>query len=239
MICRDISLLSPSENIIFDEVLLKLADLDQSPETIRFWESPNPFVVLGRICKVEDDLRIDHLLEDSIPVLRRGSGGGTVLQGRGCLNFSLILSKQKDKQLDDIKLSYQYILSRIVQALSKAGIDAKYLPISDIALNSTQKKISGNAQKRGKSFILHHGTLLYNFDLSLIEKYLKIPKSMPDYRENRNHSDFVTNISIDVDVFKKEMCEVFEAEQSNNKVSDAEKQLIEELIEEQTPIVKI
>src|SRR3989338_2013917 len=102
MLFKDISFPTPQENILFDDVLLSLAEEGKSESVLRCWESPKMFIVLGRIGKAADDIHIDTVLQDKIPVLRRSSGGGTVLQGKGCLNFSLILSKYDNPQLNDI-----------------------------------------------------------------------------------------------------------------------------------------
>lgn len=204
MIVKDVSLSSPSQNIILDEVLLKLAEEGVIGETLRFWESPSYFVVLGRIGRENEDVAAANVLRDNISVLRRASGGGTVLQGPGCLNFTFVLSKNRSPQMDDIKKSYHYILDFVLQALNDLGVAAQFFPTSDLALIDG-RKFSGNAQKRGKKFILHHGTILYNFDLSKIEKYLLMPKDMPDYREKRGHLDFVTNIPLRADQFKEKL----------------------------------
>ena len=49
MILKDITLSTPEENIVYDEVLLSLAEQGQEGESLRFWESSSLFVVLGRI----------------------------------------------------------------------------------------------------------------------------------------------------------------------------------------------
>ncbi|MBF0484300.1 MAG: lipoate--protein ligase family protein [Candidatus Omnitrophica bacterium] len=225
MILRDISFNSPAENILFDEFLLHQAEAGQSGESLRFWESPKYFVVLGRIGKVDEDVNLPAVKFDKIPVLRRASGGGTVLQGPGCLNYSLVLSKKTDVKLADIRRSYDYILSKVVKVLGKQGIDSKYFPISDIALKDNEKKFSGNAQKRGRNYILHHGTILYNFDLNLIFKYLTMPKSIPGYRQKRPHQDFVTNISLSIADLKKLMAQEFKIKGAVSAINASEKQL--------------
>ena len=64
-----------------------------------------------------------------------------------------------------------------------------------------QKKFSGNAQKRARHFILHHGTILYDFELSLIDRYLLYPKDVPAYRADRDHHNFLANIPLkDIDI---------------------------------------
>ena len=196
MLLKDISFQTPQENILYDEVLLHLAENRRPGEILRFWESPELFVCLGRVCKEDEDLKTEEIFEDRIPVLRRCTGGGTVLQGKGCLNYSLILSKERDPRIADLRKSYQIILNKVMAVLKQLNIESVFHPVSDIALADNHKKISGNAQKRCKKFILHHGTILYDFDLEAIERYLKIPKDIPGYRQGRSHLDFVTNVPL-------------------------------------------
>jgi lipoate-protein ligase A len=66
-------------------------------------------------------------------------------------------------------------------------------------------KFSGNAQKRKKRFVLFHGTVLYNFDLSLISRYLKEPVRQPEYRQGRSHDRFLSNIDIEPYAFRAAM----------------------------------
>lgn len=239
MILKDVSLNTPQENILYDELLLDFAEEGKSEEVLRFWESQQYFIVLGRIGKEEDDINIGAAKNDQIPIVRRSSGGGTVLQGPGCLNFSLILSKEKDSALHDIKKSYQVILAPIVSALNKIGMDAVLMLPSDIALKDENKKISGNAQKRGKKFILHHGTILYDFDLPLIEKYLLVPKEVPEYRQSRAHLDFLTNLYISPEQIKDSIQKAFSISQQEDLLSVEEQTSLEERLQGQNIIVSI
>jgi len=227
MILKDISFDSPEENILFDDVLLYLAEKEQFGEFLRFWESQRPFIVLGRISKESYDVKEAEAQKDNIPIIRRSSGGGTVLQGKGCLNYSLILSKRLRPEIVVLNHSYHFILRRVISALKHTGIDACYFPISDIALSKTKKKISGNAQRRLKNYILHHGTILYDFDLEKIEKYLKLPQSVPDYRLERSHLDFVSNISSNAIDFKNALKKEFILEKEEDFMTSLEKKYLE------------
>ncbi len=216
MIVKNISMDSPEDNVLLDEALFVVADKGLGGgEVLRFWESPSTFIVLGRIGKEQEDIDRDAALKDKIPVLRRTSGGGTVVQGRGCLNYTFVLAKNTDPAIADLRKSYQWISSKVIEALKALGVEAAFHPISDIALVSDQKKFSGNAQHRGKNFILHHGTILYDFDLDLISRYLKMPKDVPEYRQGRSHRDFVTNIPIDPHKFTETLSKIFFAPQES------------------------
>jgi len=229
MILKDVSLNSPEENILLDEALFISADKGTGGEVLRFWESPQTFIVLGRIGQEQEDIDAQAALKDKIPVLRRTSGGGTVVQGRGCLNYTFVLSKNSDPAIADLRQSYQWISQKVIAALKHAGVEAAFHPISDIALTSNQKKFSGNAQHRGKNFILHHGTILYDFDLSLIPRYLRMPKDIPKYRQNRPHSDFVTNISVSPVQFKASLAKILPISAEEPFVTPSERAQIEAL----------
>lgn len=222
MILKDFSLKTPQENILYDDALLALAEEGRRGEVLRFWEASQPFIVLGRVSKMEEDVNLPAALEDGVPVVRRSSGGGTVVQGKGCLNYSLILSKEEHPQIVDLKRAYEFILGRVIEALGRLGVNAAFHPISDIALVGDQKKISGNAQRRLRKFILHHGTILYDFDLAIIERYLKFPQSVPEYRGRRAHLDFVTNIFVPAERIKEEIGKAFEADREGSFLTGAE-----------------
>jgi lipoate---protein ligase len=205
----DLSFPDPEHNLLYDDELLRSADRGEGGEVLRLWESPSIFVVLGRTCQSSDDVLLDACQQDHIPVLKRSSGGGTVLQGPGCLNFSLILSKEKRPVIDSISKSYVVVLDKVQCALKSLGVPTEFRPVCDLVLSSNGKKFSGNAQRRGRCFILHHGTLLYGFDLSLISKYLKNPKKMPEYRQAREHNAFVTNLQIGEAELKQALTQEF------------------------------
>jgi lipoate-protein ligase A len=66
--------------------------------------------------------------------------------------------------------------------------------ISDLALGSL--KVSGNAQQRKRTHLLHHGTLLYAFDITRVDRYMRQPARQPEYRQRRAHADFLTNLPL-------------------------------------------
>ena len=230
---KNISFKLPQENILYDELLLQMADKQSVGESLRFWESPVVFIVLGLIGKEHDDIDLELAKKDGIPVLRRTSGGGTVLQGPGSLNYTLVLDKNRHPDLLDLRKSYSWISVKVIETLKVCGVEAVFKPISDIALVDHEKKFSGNAQHRGKNYILHHGTILYNFDLNLISRYLKMPKDKPEYRMNRSHKDFVTNINMQPQLFKGTLAGFFGLKLASNsqQLSSQEVSALQELVQ--------
>ena len=207
----DLSLRSPEENLALDEALL--ADAEAAAASgrdlgyLRLWESPDHFVVLGSACSLEKDVWVDRCRQDAIPILRRASGGGTVLQGPGCLNFSLALPLAHAPGLREIHSSYRAILGPSAAAL---GIDGIALRGScDLALG--EKKFSGSAQKRKRHCLLHQATLLYDFDLELMPRYLRRPEKQPNYREGREHVDFVMNLPLDAASLRARIASAWDA----------------------------
>ena len=73
------------------------------------------------------------------------------------------------------------------------------------------RKFSGNSQRRRKNFLLFHGTFLVDFDLSLISELLRMPSKQPDYRQDRNHGDFLMNLKISADQLKNTLVKTWNA----------------------------
>ena len=208
----DLTLPTPEENLACDEALLDGCDDGDGPEVLRFWEPQKHFVVVGYSNRVESEVNVAACSELGIPILRRCSGGGTVLQGPGCLDYSLILRIDSNPAVQTVTGTNHFIMernraaletllvrsSRREEALSfKSEIRNPKSEISvrghtDLAIDG--RKFSGNAQRRKRRAVLFHGTFLLHFDLGLIEKCLPSPSKQPHYRANRSHRDFLTNI---------------------------------------------
>jgi lipoate---protein ligase len=184
----DVTLPTISENLALDEALLLEAEAGRGGEALRVWEWAKPAVVLGAGGIIADDVDAAACERDDVPIVRRSSGGGTVLLGAGCLLYTLVLRYDRAADLSDIRKSYRWILSRLVESLNGVSVAGP----SDLAIGD--RKVGGSAQQRKRLHLLHHGTLLYNFDLSLIPRYLREPPRQPDYRALRPHAKFVANL---------------------------------------------
>lgn len=218
------------ENIALDELMLLKAESDKAGETVRFWESEEDFVVLGRAGKVNEECLLKKCHTEGVKVIRRVSGGGTILQGRGSFNYSLILSYAKDENLKRILSSYKIILGRIAKVLQGRGIKAEFIPISDMAVGG--RKFSGNAQARKKRHFLHHGTFLYDFDIRKVSLYLKHPPKEPAYRRGRRHEDFIANINLTRGEIEESVLEAFPPDEASYNLSSGDIKSLEELVRE-------
>lgn len=188
----DLNLADAADDVALDEALLLDAEDGREGEVLRVWERPTPAVVLGSGCKLLDDVDVDACQRDGVPLVRRSSGGGTVLLGPGCLCYSLVLAFDRARPLGEIRPSFEWIMGRVIAALGLAGVEQA--GISDLAIDG--RKFSGNAQQRKRRHLLHHGTILYALDLEAVGRYLRVPERQPEYRGRRGHGAFVRNVSL-------------------------------------------
>jgi lipoate-protein ligase A len=216
----DLTLPTPAENLAFDEAILEWAE-ESAPdeEFLRLWESPQPMVVVGRSSRVGKEVNEEFCRQERIPILRRSSGGAAIVTGPGCLMYALVLSYAVRPELKDITRAHSFILKQLTTALGPllshtgtiacggtsdlaieqgagSGERGKTLqaPSSLLPAPCSLHKFSGNSLRMKRTHLLYHGTLLYRFDLGLIEKCLRMPPRQPDYRRARPHRDFVMNV---------------------------------------------
>ena len=210
MILCDLTLGTPEENLACDEVLLDLCEAGGSDELLRLWDLPRYFVVLGYANKAATEVNLPFCRQFGIPVLRRCSGGGTVLQGPGVLNYSLILRTDESRPCHSIPATNKYILERHRDVLAALiGAPVEWRGQTDLAIGGL--KCSGNAQRRRQRFLLFHGSFLLHLDVSLVEKALPLPARQPEYRVNRSHSDFLLNVSVPVQALKAALAKTWQA----------------------------
>jgi lipoate-protein ligase A len=218
MLRLDLPPLPPAEQLAADEVFLDAAESDHGGETLLFWEPRETFVVVGYANKVATEVNVAACEKSGVPIFRRCSGGGTVVQMRGGLNYSLILRIEENLPTRNITAANQFIMEKNRVAIESASGELKTqnskLKISvrghtDLCLG--EKKFAGNSQRRRKNFLLFHGTLLLNCNLNLIGELLLMPSLEPDYRASRPHSDFVTNLGLSAEKVKAALAKEWQA----------------------------
>jgi lipoate---protein ligase len=115
----DLTLPTPAENLACDEALLDFFEEKGGDGALRFWEPDNHFVVVGYANRVDQEVNVGACEAAGIPIFRRCSGGGTVVQGPGCLNYSLIASIEENSPLQGITAANRSIMERNRQAIEK------------------------------------------------------------------------------------------------------------------------
>jgi lipoate-protein ligase A len=84
-------------------------------------------------------------------------------------------------------------MSTIAEGLSRVVPGIEVCGTSDLAIG--RRKFSGNSQRWLKNAFLHHGTILYDYDLPRISRLLKFPSRQPEYRLDRPHQHFLGNLA--------------------------------------------
>ena len=190
----DLGLVPPDSGIHEErEILANVDRAGNGPagEHLLIWESAHPAVVLPRNGSVEAWADPGACASRDIPILRRDSGGGAVVLGPGCLNVALVLSLDERPMLADVASSYATLLRALADTLAIPNVT---IHSTDLALDN--RKFAGHAQRRLRRTLLHHGTILYRFDLGLIDALLPEPSRRPAWRGLRLHRDFVANVPL-------------------------------------------
>jgi lipoate-protein ligase A len=216
MHCLSLSLDSLLANVALDDALLEAAEAGELPgPLLRLWEADDYGVVLGRGGDRTRELRTEDLPAThgkppgnprptgaSLPVVRRPSGGGTVVVGPGCLMYAVLLPRSGPPRIDRVhEAVLQQTATAVQRALGSRPLRVVRAGTSDLAIvdavGGPLRKVSGNSLRLKRRFLLYHGTLLYDFDLPLVEQVLAHPPREPDYREGRSHARFVANLPCD------------------------------------------
>lgn len=206
----------PARLLAFEETALDVTEAT-GRELFWTWESPRHFAVVGLGQSVAREVDVEFCRTHDLPILRRCSGGGAVVQGPGCLSYGVALRMDRDPALASVTTTNQWVMARTRQALMGLGVgDVQVSGYTDLALveNGRRTKFSGNAQRRRRRSLLFHGTLLHGFDLSLLAQCLRHPSAEPDYRGGRRHGEFVTNLPVPRVRLETALAEVWQAKAS-------------------------
>ncbi len=183
------------QNLALDEALLDEAEAANEPrEALRIWEPIAPLVVVGRSSHVNREVHEEACRGRGIPILRRTSGGAAIVTGPGCLMYAVVLSYELRPALRSLEAAHSLVMETLLSAISRLLPGAARRGICDLTYHD--RKFSGNSVRCRRQHLLYHGTMLYDFDLELIEECLCMPPRVPDYRGGRNHREFVTNLPI-------------------------------------------
>jgi lipoate---protein ligase len=149
----------PFSNLATEEYLLQ-----SRTEDFVFIYTNEPTVVIGKHQNIFDECQLDICERHGVLVARRLSGGGTVFHGPGNINFSFIQNLKPGEPMVDFRKH----LGPIISFLHSIGIPAEFSGRNDLLLDGF--KISGSAEHvyQKKKRLIHHGTLLFNADLSLL-----------------------------------------------------------------------
>lgn len=153
----------PAYNLAFEQYVLEHR---RDATYLMLWQNDNT-IVIGQNQNAEAEINQAFVKEHGIHVVRRMTGGGAVYHDLGNLNYSFITDSG-----DASKLTMQRFTDPIVKALRELGLDAQASGRNDIVVSG--KKVSGTAQRLTKGRILHHGTLLFDSNPSMVQGALNV-----------------------------------------------------------------
>lgn len=216
----ELTLPDPASNLACDEALVESFEAHRAPDgLLRIWEPKNHFIVLGHSNRIDSEVDVAACESERLSIFRRLSGGGTVMQGPGCLNYSLILRNGVDIPLG-IAESFQVVLEHHKQCIQEMiGDCVDIAGVSDLVING--RKFSGNAQYRKRRFTLVHGTFLLNLDPAIVARCLRLPSKQPVYRQNRSHDSFMRNLHLDPNGVRKALKAAWSASDQFTEVPNA------------------
>jgi lipoate-protein ligase A len=148
-------------------------------------------VVLGRGSDPQAELCTSACLADGIPVLKRRGGGCAVVLEEGNVIVSAALATNV---LGKVKGHFAALSAWLVDGLARAGVsDVRREGTSDLALGD--RKVGGACIHGPKGLLYYSVSLLYEPDVSLMDRYLRHPPREPAYRRGRPHGEFVGRLT--------------------------------------------
>lgn len=186
----------------------RLARIPEGRPAICLWRPKELTVAIGVSQSSERDIVPETVKRDGAALVRRASGGGSVVLCEGVLCWEAWADVADVKRINadgsgdgGIRAAYATLSLPVVNALRALGVEAVQAGICDIAVGGGEngegahRKVAGTAQLRRRNKALVHGSLLVNADRTLLPRYLPQPEVAPEYRAGRGHDVFCANIS--------------------------------------------
>lgn len=167
------------EQYVFDS-------LDQFDEIFLLWIN-EPSIIVGKNQNTIEEINLDYIRENNINVVRRLSGGGAVYHDYGNLNYTIISKSNKTSAFN-----FEAFSQPVIEVLAKLGVKAEFTGRNDIVIDG--QKFCGNAQYMKKGKVLHHGAILFDTDLTVLSKALKVSKDKIESKGVKSVRSRVTNI---------------------------------------------
>jgi len=142
-------------------------------------EGTPPAIVMGISGKASELINYEKL---SVPVIRRFSGGGTVIVDESTLFVTFICNQH----------AYPETILRWAESIFAPVTPGLSLRENDFVFG--EKKCGGNALYIKKDRWIIHTSFLWDYNPSHMEM-LKHPMKTPTYRAGRSHTDFLLPLS--------------------------------------------
>ncbi len=174
----------PAWNLAMEEYFFDC--MDRGKSYLLLWQNHNT-VVIGKNQNTQAEIDSAYVREHGIRVVRRLSGGGAVYHDDGNLNFTFITDAEDGQRID----LHRFCVP-IARTLQSFGVDAQISGRNDITVDG--KKFSGNAQYVRQGRVMHHGTLMFDSDLTVLQKVLRVNREKLSSKGIASVSSRVTNL---------------------------------------------
>ncbi len=172
---------SPAWNQAYEEVMFQQGE---GLPLLMLWQN-QPAVVCGKHQHLYGEVNVWQAHQAGLALVRRESGGGTVSHSPGNLNYTMVHELTGSWEAADFARP-------VIACLRELGTDAALFDNAGIAVSGL--KVSGSAQRVSGSRILHHGTLLFDADLSWVNQSLHRSPFMSQCRGTRSRPATIGNI---------------------------------------------
>lgn len=174
----------PRWNLALEEYVFDSLPRDKS--YFMLWQNHNTIVV-GKYQNTAAEINGKVVRDEGITVVRRLSGGGAVYHDLGNLNFTFITDAP-----DAAKIDFRRFCEAVVDALADLGVMAEINGRNDITIEG--KKFSGNSQYLREGRVMHHGTLMFRSDLTVLSRALAVDREKLSAKGIPSVVSRVTNI---------------------------------------------
>jgi len=184
----------PYLNIAAEEYLVKHA----TDDICMLWINEQS-VIIGKHQNAFAEINYPYVRAHNIPVIRRISGGGAVYHDTGNVNFTFITKTSKTNQVD-----FGRFTSIIAQFMQSIGVEINVSKRNSLFIGSL--KFSGHAEHIFHERVLHHGTILFDTDLDVLQNSLNPGKeyhgkAMSSVRSNVCNIASLLPVSTDIHQF--------------------------------------
>lgn len=215
----------PYFNIASEEYLLR----QTTGYYIYLWRNA-PAVIVGVNQNTPEEVNIAYTEQHGIKVVRRMTGGGAVYHDPNNICYTVIAPYNKEED------HYRVFTRPVIEYLNRLGVTAEFSGRNDIAADG--KKISGNAETVYGDRILHHGTLLFDTDMTALSQALKPNKLKMESKGIKSVRARVTNIKeclgspMTAQAFFDGLCDFFLRDCTPYTFSRRDMECIEKLVRE-------
>ena len=183
-------------NLKLEEKIFK--EYNSNEEFFMLWRNDNA-VIVGQNQVIESEVDLVYAKEHHVKIIRRITGGGAVYHDLGNVNYTYIGKKANEFG------NFLAFAQPIIEFLRTLGVDARHLGKNDIGIGD--RKISGNAQAVRDEYILHHGTILFDVNVSVLEKVLTPDPEKLSSKGIKSIRSRICNISEYVNMSREEFWE--------------------------------